>query len=161
MQGDGRLWRGQSPSSPKDSMWHAAQYIYYGSRQCACMPWVILFLQKFIPRKKFWEASYKSERVCPVGCQGCPIAEEVYPKETFDVVALTIHVHCNSLKAVLTEENKAARLLIVLHFCDPLDLMKYHDMHDQIHLDENWFFLTWEKEIYLLLPEEKNPKMMC
>ena len=31
-------------------------------------------------------------------------------------------------------------------------------MLDWIHLDKKWFFLTWEKEIYLLLPEEKNPK---
>ena len=31
-------------------------------------------------------------------------------------------------------------------------------MLDQIHLDEKWFFLTWEKERYLLPPEEKYPK---
>ena len=52
------------------------------------------------------------------------------------IVGLTIHVHCNSLKSVLTEENKVARLLIALHFRDPVDLTKYHDMLDQIHLDE-------------------------
>ena len=71
------------------------------------------------------------------------------------IVASTIHVHCNSLKPILTEENKVARLLMVLHFRDPLDPMKYHDMLDWIHLDEKRFFLTWEKE---RLPEEKNPK---
>ena len=31
-------------------------------------------------------------------------------------------------------------------------------MHDRIHLDEKWFFLTQEKERYLLLSDEKNPK---
>ena len=31
-------------------------------------------------------------------------------------------------------------------------------MHDRIHLDEKWFFLTREKEWYLLLSDEKNPK---
>ena len=62
------------------------------------------------------------------------------------IVASTIHVHCNSLKPVLTEENKVVRLLMAFHVRDPLDPMKYHDMHDQIHLDEKWFFLTWEKE---------------
>ena len=31
-------------------------------------------------------------------------------------------------------------------------------MLDWIHLDKKWFLLTWEKEIYLLHPEEKNPK---
>ena len=39
-----------------------------------------------------------------------------------------------------------------------MDLAKNHDMLDQIHLDKKWFCLTWEKERYLLLPEEKNPK---
>ena len=74
------------------------------------------------------------------------------------IVGLTIHVHCNSLKPVLTEENKVERLLMALHFRDPVDLTKYHDMLDQIHLDEKWFFLTQKKERYLLLPEEKTPK---
>ena len=74
------------------------------------------------------------------------------------IVGSTIHVHCNSLKPVLTEENKVARLLMALHFRDPVDLTKYHDMLDWIQLDEKWFFLTQKKESYLLLPEEKNPK---
>ena len=74
------------------------------------------------------------------------------------IVGSTIHVHCNSLKPVLTEENKVARLLMALHFRDPVDLTKYHDMLDQIHWDEKWFFLIQKKERYLLLLEEKNPK---
>ena len=44
------------------------------------------------------------------------------------------------------------------HFRDPQDPSKYQDMHDHIHLDEKWFFLTQEKEWYLLLSDEKNPK---
>ena len=44
------------------------------------------------------------------------------------------------------------------HFRDPQDPSKYQDMHDQIHLDGKWFFLTLEKEQYLLLPDKKNPK---
>ena len=43
-------------------------------------------------------------------------------------------------------------------FRDPQDPSKYQDMHDCIHLDEKWFFLTWEKEQYLLLLDKKNPK---
>ena len=31
-------------------------------------------------------------------------------------------------------------------------------MRDQIHLDEKWFFLTREKERYLLVSDKKNPK---
>ena len=74
------------------------------------------------------------------------------------IVGSTIHVRCNSLKPVFTEENKVARLLMALHFRDPVDLTKYCDMLDQIHLDKKWFFLTQKKERYLFLLEEKNPK---
>ena len=74
------------------------------------------------------------------------------------IVASTIHVHSNSLKPILIEENKLARLLMVNHFRDPQDPSKYQDMCDHIHLDEKWFFLTQEKEQYLLLSDEKNPK---
>ena len=44
-----------------------------------------------------------------------------------------------------------------LHFRDPEDPTNYQDMHDWIHLDEKWVFVTWEKERYLLLPKEKKP----
>ena len=68
------------------------------------------------------------------------------------------HVHCNSLKPILTQENKLARVFMALKFRDPQDPSKYQDMYDQIYLDEKWFFLTWEKQWYLLLLDEKNPK---
>ena len=74
------------------------------------------------------------------------------------IVASTIRVHSNSLKLILTEENKLARLLMASHFRDPQDPSKYQDMHDHIHLDEKWFFLTREKQHYLLVSKEKNPK---
>ena len=70
------------------------------------------------------------------------------------IVALTICVHCNTLKPILTEENKLVRVLMAMHFRDPQDPTKYQDMHDWIHFDEKWFFLTQEKEWYLLLPEK-------
>ena len=41
---------------------------------------------------------------------------------------------------------------------DPQDPTKFLDMMDRIDMDEKWFFLSWQKERYLLLPEEKNPK---
>ena len=74
------------------------------------------------------------------------------------IVLSTICVHCNSLKPTLTEENKWARVKMAMYFRDPEDPMKYQDMWDQIHVDEKWFFLSQEKERYLLLPEEKNLK---
>ena len=156
--------------SPKGLMWHAAQYINYGSRQHACMPWVILFLQKLIPRnncgrlpiypKEFVQEGVKNVLLWKRHTQRKLATLMGVPKTTVHpwIVASTVCIHCSSLKPVLTEENKVARLLIALHFRDPLNLMQYQDMHDQIHLDEKWFFLTGEKERYLLVLEEKNPK---
>ena len=74
------------------------------------------------------------------------------------IVDSTIRVHCNSLKPVLTEENKVARLIMALESRDPNDPSKFLDMMDRVHVDEKWFFLSRQKERYLLLPEEKNPK---
>ena len=74
------------------------------------------------------------------------------------IVDLTIRVHCNSLKPVLTEENKVARLIIALESRDPNDPSKFLDMMDRVHVDEKWFFLSRQRERYLLLPEEKNLK---
>ena len=44
------------------------------------------------------------------------------------IVDLTIRVHSNSLKPVLTEENKVARLFMVSDSWDPHDPMKFLDM---------------------------------
>ena len=74
------------------------------------------------------------------------------------IVDSTRRVHSNSLKPVLTEENKVAWLIMALDSRDPQDPMKFLDMMDHIHVDEKWFFLSRQKERYLLLPEEKNPK---
>ena len=49
------------------------------------------------------------------------------------IVASMIHVHCNSLKPIFTEENKWARLEMALHFRDHVDPTKYQDMHDWMH----------------------------
>ena len=66
------------------------------------------------------------------------------------IVASTLHVHSNSLKPILTEENRFTRFEMAMDSRDPDDLTKYQDMHDRIHVDEKWFFLTKEKERYLL-----------
>ena len=76
------------------------------------------------------------------------------------IVASMIRVHCNSLKPILTEENKRARFERALSFRDPANLGKYQDMRDRIHVDEKWFFLTREKERYLL-HQGKKPKALC
>ena len=74
------------------------------------------------------------------------------------IVDSTIQVHCNSLKPVLTEENKVAQLIMALESRDPNDPSKFLDMMDRVHVDEKWFFLSRQRERYLLLPEEKNLK---
>ena len=56
------------------------------------------------------------------------------------------------------EKNKVAWLVMALDSQDPQDPMKFLDMMDCIHVDEKWFFLSWQKERYLLVLEEKNPK---
>ena len=66
------------------------------------------------------------------------------------IVASMICVHCSSLKPILTEENKCARCEMALSFMDQANLGNYQDMRDRIHVDEKWFFLTREKERYLL-----------
>ena len=72
------------------------------------------------------------------------------------IVASIIHVHCNSLKPILSEENKCARFEMALSFRDPANLGKCQDMRDRIHVDKKWFFLMREKERYLLHHGEKN-----
>ena len=62
------------------------------------------------------------------------------------IVDSTIQVDSNSLKPVLMEENKVAWLLMALDSWDPQDLTKFLDMMDQIHMDEKWLFLSWQKE---------------
>ena len=64
----------------------------------------------------------------------------------------------NSLRPILTEENRLARFEMTMDARDPVDQTKYQDMHDQIHVDEKWFFLMREKETYLLHQDKKNPQ---
>ena len=84
----------------------------------------------------------------------CSIDGSVKP-----LVASTICVLCSSLKPFLAEENIWARVEMALCFRDLENPTKYQGMHDRIHLDEKWFFLTQEKERYLLLLKRK-PKMV-
>ena len=120
--------------------------------------------------KKLWEVCYISDRFIQESVKDVLLQKRHTQRKLVTLMGLlkttvhhwiagsTICVHCNSLKPVLIEENKVARLLMALHFRDPVDLTKYHDMLDWIHLDEKWFFLTQKKGRYLLLLEEKNPK---
>ena len=46
------------------------------------------------------------------------------------IVELALHVHSNSLRPILTEDNRLARFKMVMDACDPADQMKFQDMHD-------------------------------
>ena len=131
------------------------------------MHMAILFLWNFSPTKKFRETSYFSVReviknipLCKRRTQRKLVASLRVSKMMVQrwIVDSTIRAHCNSLKPVLTEENKVAWLIMVLEACDPQDPTKFLDMMDRIHIDEKWFFLSQQRERYLLLPEEKNLK---
>ena len=50
------------------------------------------------------------------------------------IVDSTIRVHSNSLKPVLTEENKVAQLIMAVDSHDPQDPMKFLDMMDHISM---------------------------
>ena len=73
------------------------------------------------------------------------------------IVASMIRVHCNSLKPILTEENKLAQFVMALSFRNPANLGQYQDMRGRIHVDEKWFFSEREGKI-LAAPWRKNPK---
>ena len=76
------------------------------------------------------------------------------------IAVSTIHVHCNSLKPILMEENKWARLEMALHFVDPEDPTEYQDMRDRVHLDEKWFFSCGRRRDASFSPKRK-PKTLC
>ena len=56
------------------------------------------------------------------------------------IVASMICVHCNSLKPILTEENKHAQFEMALSFRDPANLGQYQDMDTEFMLTRNGFF---------------------
>jgi hypothetical protein len=63
------------------------------------------------------------------------------------------------LKPVLTEENKVARVEHCLWHQDPeRDNGVFREMHDVVHLDETWYYLTRMVEHYYLAPHEKDPE---
>ena len=46
------------------------------------------------------------------------------------IVESTLRVHSNSLRPILTEENRLARFEMAMDAHDPVDQMRYQDMRD-------------------------------
>nr|GLL29754.1 uncharacterized protein LOC109190808 isoform X1 [Ipomoea trifida] len=72
--------------------------------------------------------------------------------------------HSNSIKPMLTEENRKVRL----QFCiSMIDSYSDHNnpcfvyMFDRVHIDEKWFYLSKTSQKYYLLPEEEEPYRTC
>ena len=46
------------------------------------------------------------------------------------IVESTLHVHSNSLRPIITEENRVAMFKMAMDAHDPVDQTRYQDMHD-------------------------------
>lgn len=102
---------------------------------------------KLIPKKK--RAMYRSL-----------LASLDIPKTTLYNMKLQLFKrHSSALKPTLTEEHKIARIDYALTMRDPNEsLLKYSDMFDVVDVDEKWFYLTRDKECYILAIDKEPPK---
>ena len=68
--------------------------------------------------------------------------------------------HSSTLKPLLREENKKARLRWCVSMLDHQTLPnepKFIEMYNIIHMDEKWFNITSKYKKYYMLPEEDDP----
>ncbi|XP_042016761.1 uncharacterized protein LOC121764771 [Salvia splendens] len=68
--------------------------------------------------------------------------------------------HTSAIKPTLTETNKIERMKWCLsHIQTTLAEGKllYHSMHNIVHIDEKWFYMTKTSDRYYLLPDEDVP----
>ena len=99
-----------------------------------CPMYLLEFIHKGIKNIPLWKRQTQRKLAASLGVSKTMVHRWI--------VDSTIRVHSNSLKPVLTEENKVARLIMALDSCDPQDPMKFLYMMDRIHVDEKWFFLS-------------------
>ncbi|XP_042041456.1 uncharacterized protein LOC121786928 [Salvia splendens] len=75
-----------------------------------------------------------------------------------------IRPHTNAIKPALTEANKISRMRWCLTHIQPAlygGKLLYHAMHNTIHIDEKWFYMTKASDRYYLLPDEDEPYRAC
>ncbi|XP_042056416.1 uncharacterized protein LOC121801003 [Salvia splendens] len=75
-----------------------------------------------------------------------------------------IRPHTNAIKPALTEANKISRMRWCLTHIQPaIDEGKlfYHAMHNTVHIDKKWFYMTKASDRYYLLPDEDEPYRFC
>lgn len=72
-----------------------------------------------------------------------------------------IRRHSNRLKPSLKEKNRRERIKFCLSMLDETTLAaprpKFISMHNIVHIDEKWFYMTKMNRCYYLLPEEDDP----
>ncbi|XP_042032989.1 uncharacterized protein LOC121779679 [Salvia splendens] len=72
--------------------------------------------------------------------------------------------HTSAIKPTLTETNKIARIKWCLSHIQPTlaeGKLLYHSMHNIVHIDEKWFYMTKTSDRYYLLPDEDVPYRSC
>ncbi|XP_041995655.1 uncharacterized protein LOC121745765 [Salvia splendens] len=72
--------------------------------------------------------------------------------------------HTNAIKHALTNMNKVARARWSRSQLQPQitqGRVQYQSMHNVVHIDEKWFYMTKVSDIYYLLPDEDEPYRSC
>ncbi|XP_042009191.1 uncharacterized protein LOC121757765 [Salvia splendens] len=72
--------------------------------------------------------------------------------------------HTNAIKPTLTDANKLARLKWCLSKLEPhinAGRVQFESMHNVVHIDEKWFYMTKTSDRYYLLPDEVEPYKAC
>ncbi|XP_042067417.1 uncharacterized protein LOC121810739 [Salvia splendens] len=72
--------------------------------------------------------------------------------------------HTNAIKPALTNMNKIARARWSLSQLQPQitqGRVKFQSMHNVVHIDEKWFYMTKVSDRYYLLPDEDEPYRTC
>ncbi|XP_041994191.1 uncharacterized protein LOC121744669 [Salvia splendens] len=72
--------------------------------------------------------------------------------------------HTNAIKSALTNMNKIARARWSLSQLRPQitqGRVQFQSMHNVVHIDEKWFYMTKVSDRYYLLPDEDEPYRSC
>lgn len=70
-----------------------------------------------------------------------------------------IRRHSNSIKPLLTEENRVARLKFCLSMMETPST--FGNMYDVVHVDEKWFYMTKASKRFYLAEGESEPLRSC
>lgn len=68
--------------------------------------------------------------------------------------------HSNTIKPLLTAQNRVARVEFACRFVD-VNSREYDPMLNVVHIDEKWFYNDVDRRTYYLLPDEEPPTRRC